>query len=222
MVQMLEERPPFVMFDTVSVEDREATIREGHYVGKDIDMVYITPAGSKDRIERVVTDWFEKLKDDLISERVPKLWVDFFKSSYEDYKQGKRSPTSGTSILDWPGLSPTLTKTLQSLHMLAIEDVAAMNEEGINRIGMGARALKQRAVDYLAAAKDVGKVAEEVSSLRAQLSDQITRNERLESKQELMARQLQALSTQPAPAGISMSSQISASDLLDDGPGSKL
>lgn len=221
-VQMLEERPPYVMFDTVSVEDREATIAAGHYVGKDVDMAFITPQGSKDRIERVVSEWFQKLADDLASERVPKLWVESYKAAYASYKEGREGPANGTSIRDWPGLSPTIVRSLQSLHLLAIEDVATMNEEAIARVGMGARALKQRAIDYLAASNDVGKVAEEVSSLRAQLADAANRNELNEAKLATMAAQLNSLIVDRPQPPQSTFTGITAADLLDDAPGERL
>jgi len=222
--QMLQERPPFVMFETVSIEDREATISAGHYVGRDVDMAFITPAGSKDRIERVVSEWFKKLDDDMAAERIPRAWVDSYKAHYRAYKEGMSVPTSGTSIVNWPGLNPTLVKTLQSLHLLSIEDVSVMNEESIARVGMGGRALKQRAIDYLSASSNVGKVAEEVSALRTALADEKARNERNEERMATMAMQLQQLAGQPQGQSVarqSASAGISAADILD-GPGDKL
>lgn len=224
MVDKLEDRPPYVTFETESVEDREASITAGHYVGRDVDMVYITPAGSKDRIVRVVSEWFQKLADDLAAERVPREWVNAFKAAYEDYKAGRGPVANGIPILDWPGLSPSQVKTLQSLRLLAVEDVAAMNEEAIARIGMGGRALKQRAIDYLAASKDVGKVAEKASRMEAELQIERQRNERIEEKMAAMAMELQALKSQ-APQGPALTSLgITSADLLDDSPslGAKL
>jgi len=223
MVQKLDERPPYVSFETVSVEDRAASIQAGHYVGRDVDMVYITPAGSKDRIERVVSEWFDKLRDDMAADRVPRTWVEAFRAEYEAYKAGSSRPVNGTPVSDWPGISPSQLKTLQSLRLLAIEDVAAMNEEAIARVGMGARSLKQRAIDYLAASENVGKVAEESSRLRAELADQKARNDMLEEKVAAMAMQLQTLASavpQNPSAGTTVG--ISAADLLDDSPGTKL
>lgn len=178
MVQILNERPPFVTFETRPVEDREASIKAGCYVGRDIDYAIITPAGSKDRIERVVTDWFAKLRDDVDAQRIPSEWVSHFKQKYDDYKAGRETPVNGTPVRDWPGVSPSMLKTLHSLHLLAIEDVANANEEAIARLGMGGRSLKQRAIDFLATAKDVGKAAEQLSAMRlenTQLRDDVQR-----------------------------------------------
>lgn len=217
--QKLEDRPPFVAFETVSVENRQATIDSGHYVGADVDYVYITPAGSKDRIERVVSDWFKKLEQDLREERIPPEWVTHFRAKYKDYKAGQVNTVNGTPILNWPGLSPSVVKQLQSLNMLAIEDVAAMNEEGIARIGMGGRALKQRAIDYLYAAENIGKTGEVLSALRAELDDANSRNVANEAKLTFLAGQVAALTSNAPQAVVWEGAGISLSDLIDDGPG---
>lgn len=191
MVQALAERPPFVAFETWPEEDRNASIQAGHYVGRDIDYAFITPAGSKDRIQRVVKEWFEQLAVDVQSERFPAEWLTHYRKMYEAYKAGETVVPNGMPLRDWPGLSPALLKTLNALNLFAVEDVAAANEETITRMGMGGRSLKQRAVDYLAAAKNVGKVAEDASAMRAM-------NERLQATVDTQAEQLAALQRQVA------------------------
>jgi hypothetical protein len=47
-----ELKPPYVRFEVRSVEDRTASIESGHYVGKDVIFAIVTPAGTRDRIER--------------------------------------------------------------------------------------------------------------------------------------------------------------------------
>lgn len=225
MVQKLEERPPFVRFETRSFEDREASLKAGHYVGTDVDFAFITPAGSKDIIERNVSEWFDMLKQQVLQERMPAEWADHFFRLYEGFKAGKEPPVQGTPVINWPGLSPSQTKLLLSLHLRAVEDVAQMNEETIARLGMGGRALKDRAIAWLAAAKDIGTVAEASAALKVE-------NEELKRANETMSQQIAVLTMQvaaiaqaqqiaiaPAPAP---SSDISAADLLDEDLGQKL
>jgi hypothetical protein len=211
MVQQLQERPPFITFDTVSVEDRAASIEKGHYVGKDIHMAYITPAGSKDRIERVVADWFPQLAVDQEAGRIPDAWVRYYKEAYKAFCDGEAAPVDGIPLRDWPGLSPTMVKTLTSLHLLTVQHIATANEETIARMGMGGRSLKQRAIDYLAAANDVGKVAEEASALRSALEAEKARNDDLARKMDILTAQMANLAPQGEPntrstgdAGISL------------------
>lgn len=220
MVQALTERPPFVQFETRSIEDRDATIKAGMYIGNDVDYAIITPAGSKDRIERIVSDWFKKLHEDVQAQRVPDTWLRHFEATYDAWKKGQAAPVTGYPIKDWPGLSPSQVKSLQSLHLLAVEDVAAANEETLGRIGMGSRALKQRAIDFLAAANDFGKVAEKASALTVEniqmKSDMQAMAETMASMQAQLAA-LQGSNSTVNQQALAQSDSISAADLFDSG-----
>lgn len=167
MVEVLKERPAYVTFEVRSIEDRNASIQAGHYVGRDVVYALITPMGSKDRIERVAEEWFAKLKKDVQDGRLPREWYQLYSGAYEDYIKGRETPVNGVALADWPAMTPTLRNTLTSIGVRTVEDLAAANEEVIKRMGMGGRAWKQRAIDYLTTAGDRGKTAEELSSLRA-------------------------------------------------------
>lgn len=196
MVQKLEERPPFVRFEVRAEEDRQASIEAGHYVGKDFDYALITPMGSKDCIERKVDEWFLKLQSDVSEGRCPREWLAGFKGLYADWKSGRESPASGSPILDWPPASPSQIKTLLSLHVRTVEDLAAANEEVLGRIGMGARALKQRAIDWLASAKNTGKVSEESAALKVENEQLKERCALLEERVGTLTAKVEALTTQ--------------------------
>lgn len=201
------------MFETKSVEDRAASIEAGHYVGKDVDYAYITPAGSKDRIERVVSEWLPQVRVDVEQGRLPQEWADHYNRIYRSFKEGTAAPVNGIPVKDWPGLSPSMFKTLQSLHLLAIEDVAAANEETIARLGMGGRALVQRARDYIAASKDVGQVAERASATAAELEASKAREASLREQVAAMQGQLAALA---AGTGIQLDPLPGGGISLDD------
>lgn len=221
-MEQLQERPAYVVFETRSVEDREATIKQGVYVGKDVDYALITPPGSKDRIERIVGEWLPQKKEDVQAGRLPDAWYRSYVAAYEDFKAGKESPIDGIPVIDWPGLSPSQVKTLLSLNLRSVQDVATMNEESIARLGMGGRSLKQRAIEYLAAAERNGKPAEELAALRQKLSESEAREKLLNEKMDQLGAQIKALmpANQQAAA---QSESISASDFLDDdGPGQPL
>lgn len=226
-IEKLEDRPPYVTFETRSIEDRDATIQAGHYVGRDVDFAFITPFGSKDRIERNVAEWFEQLDDQERQERIDPAWVAAYKKMYAAYKQGLELPPNGIPVVNWPGLSPSQVKQLLSLNLRAVEDVAAMNEECIGRLGMGGRALKDRAIAYLEASNDVGKVAEDAAAMRAENADLKRSNEELLVQVKALAAQVEALAkSQAFVQQQSMSTAfpqagIQASDLLEDEPAVK-
>lgn len=186
-ISIQEGRPAYVVFETLTEEDRDASIEQGKYVPKDVDYAYITPQGSKDRIPRQVADWFRQLDQQVQEGRLPAEWLAAYKAKYSAWKEGRAMPENGTPIINWPAVSPAQVKILLDANVRTVEDLAAANEQAIAAIGMGGRALKQRATDWLASAKDTGKMAEEMSALKAQNADLAASNER-------MAKQLQELS----------------------------
>lgn len=181
-LQQLKDRPPYVRFGYQQVEDRAASLEAGSYITKDVPIVFITPQGSKDCIERVVDDWFAQLQRDVAEGRLPREWFAEFKSAFEMWKDGQEIPVNGTPLLTWPVASPAVVRALTAVGCRTVEDLAAANEETISRIGMGARALKQRAVDWLAQAAGPGKVNAELSALRAENANLKVRNEQLETR----------------------------------------
>lgn len=217
-MQAMEARPPYVTFETRSVEDREESIKQGMYVGKDVDYVLITPSGSKDRIDRVVEEWLPQTRAEVQAERLPASWADHYAQAYKAFKAGQEIAVVGTPIQNWPGLSPTQYKTMQSLHIRSVEDLAQSNEETINRLGMGGRQLKQRAADWLASAQNVGQVAEKASELQAKLEAAEARVQELTELAENMGARLQALEgvNGGIPRPDSMTTAIQASDFIDD------
>ena len=192
-MQVAEARPPYVTYEVRAEEDRAASIAAGHYVAKDVTYAMITPQGSKDRIERQVDDWFLNLKQQVAEGRFPQEWLRNFQEQYKAWSEGREIPLTGHAVVNWPAVSPAQVKQLQQAHILTVEDLAGANEETVSRLGMGARALKQRAVEWLAAANNTGKIAEEVAALKAANADLTKRNDDLQTKLETMAKQIEAL-----------------------------
>jgi hypothetical protein len=182
-MKVAEERPPYVTFEVRAVEDRNASIEAGHYVATDVDYAFITPIGSKDRVERVVSEWFAKLEEDTRNQRFDPAWLRAYKEAYAAWKEGREMPVEGTAILTWPVLSPSQVKGLLDCQIRTVEDLAAANEETIARIGMGGRNLKQKALDWLSSAKTVGVKSEELTAVKQQ-------NEDLKAKNEALAKQV--------------------------------
>lgn len=161
-----DARPPYVTFERRAVEDREASIKAGMPRFQDLDYAIITPAGSKDRIERLVSEWFEQLKKEIQAGRFPQAWFDAYKGAFTAWKEGRELPEHGQSIMNWPIVTPSQTKLLLDLKVRTVEALAEANEETINRLGMGGRALKQQAVDYLKAANGTGKLVSQLNAMR--------------------------------------------------------
>lgn len=171
-----EPSPPYVVFETRAVEDRAASIEAGHFVHKDVHYAIITPAGTRDRIEKEAELWLKDLETGVQQERMPAHWLAAFRRAYEDWKANRETPEFGIPVGDWPGISPATVRTLQDIGLRTVEQVAEANEEAVARIGMGGRALKAKAQAFLDAASDTGKVAAELETLRAKITELETRD----------------------------------------------
>jgi hypothetical protein len=185
-MQIAEARPPYVTFEVCAVEDRNASIEAGHYIAKDVDFAFITPQGSKDRIELVVSEWFATLETEVRTGRFPAAWFEGFKESYRRWKSGQEIPENGYPVANWSILSPAQTRLFLDRGIRTVEDVAAMNEEAIQAIGMGGRMFKQRAIDWLASSKNIGKTSEELSALRIENADLKTSLEAIRKEFEVL------------------------------------
>lgn len=202
MVQIAEERPPFVSFETRAVEDRAASIEAGHYVARDVDFALVTPRGSKDRVERVVSEWFTNLKKEAANGRFPAEWLRSIESGYKDWKEGRETAVDGTSIKNWPILGPSQIVMLQQVGVRSVEDLAAANEELITRLGMGGRALVEQAKAWLESSSDVGKVSADINALRVENTQLKEQNKELLADLKTMAenvKQLQSAKTGSKP-----------------------
>lgn len=183
-----EERPPFVIFTEMPVEDRDESVKAGRKVMKSVDIAYITPSGSKDRIPRIVADWFRDLAQQVDEQRYPQAWLQHHEANYEAWKKGQARVLNGTALATWPGIGPAQAQNCQAIGVLTVEDLASLNDEGIRRLGHGAQDLKMRARAFIEAARDGGRVSQEVTALQMQ-------NEQLRLQNETMAQQLAELTT---------------------------
>lgn len=199
-MQAMEERPPYVQFELRAVEDRNASIEAGHYVARDVAFALVTPAGSKDRIERVVEEWFFQLDQQVKEERFPMAWLRAYKEAYASWKDGNEPVVNGTDIKNWPVASPAQVRLLSDLKIRAVEDLAACNEETVSRLGMGGRALKQKAVEWLESAKNGGKQTEEIVALKVSNSNLEEQNKKLMAQLTEVGNRLSLLEQAP-PGG---------------------
>jgi phytoene dehydrogenase-like protein len=176
MVSEMKARPSYVTFELRSVEDREKSIEAGHVVFKDVAYAVITPQGGNLVVDREVTPWLADLhkRGDENAEHYEKL--------YEAWKAGNDAPVDGTRVQDWPSITPAQVDQLKHAHCLSVEDLAAANEGMLSRIGMGGRALKQKAQAWLDSANNTGKAAEELQSLRILTEEQSETIETMKAK----------------------------------------
>jgi hypothetical protein len=172
MQAQAQNRPPYIEFHLRAEEDRDETIKTGIYKTKDVEFVTIMPAGdTKLKIDRQVDEWLQQTRDKVRQGNANPEHLAYFENAHRAWKQNQEIPVSGIPIKTWPALSPSQVQNLLSSNIRTIEDLAAANEDALLRIGMGGRALKERAIAHLAAANGVSAVAEENAALKAGMSD---------------------------------------------------
>jgi len=189
-----EERPAWVQFEVRSIENKAESEKVGRYVGEDVDFVLVTPAYSKDCFEHKAEQWFENVKRDVKNGRTPPRWLELWQESYKRFKDGQEPPVDGTPIKGWSILSPSQEKMLLSVGVRAVEDLAAINEEGLRRLGMGGIALKQKAESWLKAAEDHGPIASENAELHRKVIELEASLEAALEQNRLLAQQVQNVS----------------------------
>lgn len=193
MVSKQEAKPPYVQFSYVPIEDRDASIAKGCPVYKDVAYATVTSAGSKDNVVRPVEDWFALLRKEVQQERFPADWLAHYEKAFEHFRKGEELPVNGTPIKTWPAITPSQVKMLTEMHVLTVEQLAEANEQVIGAIGMGGRALKQKAVDFLASASDHGKVAMELETVRRDLAEALASKSDMTAQIVAQQKQLDAL-----------------------------
>lgn len=172
-------RPPYVRFEYRVVEDREASIAAGHYVPRDVAYAVVMPSGSRDETDHVAEEWIVKIKDQASRGFYPPEWAEAFGNYFKAWKEGQEIPLSGFSVRNWAAISRAEAEMLITANVRTVEDLAEANDVACARIGLGGGALKRKAIEWLKSAQDTGKVAEEISSIKAMLEDLKAENDRL-------------------------------------------
>ncbi len=185
-----EARPPYVRFETRPIEKRQPDSQGGGVMYIDTDFAIVTSHGSKDTVEKIVDEWFPRLKDEVRQGRFPQAWLDAYRGSYRAWKEDQAPPVNGTAIRNWPSVSPAEVKRLTDLGIIAIEDLAQANEELISKLGMGGRSLKQRAQDYVTAATGTAPLIAQLDSMRRMLEGMQNQVNTLTQRNEFLQTQL--------------------------------
>lgn len=212
-VQEREERPATVRFETRAVENKQGSLEAGHWVGKEVDYALINAPYSRDVVEMKVESWFRNLDFDVMNGRLRPEWRDGYKAKYRAWKDGAELPPEGTPIKTWPVLSPAQVKHLLSINILTVEDLAGINGEGAQRIGMGAIDLKNKAAAWLSQAKDKGPLTIENAELKKRVASlEADVSAIAEQNRKLLARLEGSVAAAPAV----VSSTITADDIMPE------
>lgn len=208
MPEISENRPPYVEFKRVSVEDRAATIAAGVYKTKEVDYIVLVPHGSegKIRVEKEYALWLHGVEPHTSAlpfeqgpSRFPREWVEKIKAAYSAWKKGEDLAIEGTPLKNWPVCSPGMAKIFNDLHVYSVEELAVASDDLLERVGMGAIPLRQRARDWVAAAGgETAKLTARLEVSEQANKDKDVRIASLEEQLKLLQGQVALLATQVA------------------------
>jgi len=136
-VSYAEDDRMLVWFFRKSIQNGAQSEAEGRPIFEGKDYVHIQQPGERDYIER------EAHQGDI--GRWPRHW--------QAYQEGREQDQAGTPIATLYPTNPEVVDMMRALKVSTVEQLANLTEQGIARMGMGARAHVQRAKDFLEAAK---------------------------------------------------------------------
>jgi len=161
-----EERKAYVRFELVAEEDIVASKEAGRYISKDIEYAKITPPYSKDCVIQKVTTWIAQMEENVRNDRLPRKWMEEYIAQLEGWRKGQELPPEGTAIRGWSMISPAQQENCIRVNILTVEDLAGLNDSGARMLGMGSLDLKNKALAWLAQAKDKGPLVIEMTALK--------------------------------------------------------
>ena len=151
-----DETPRIVAeFFTKPMEDKEAEKRLGHAVFVDVDHCRWHKRGSNLSATECKIATLPKL--------YPHIWP-VVKPAYEAWKGGRDEEVQGTALKNWPMVSPAMVLNLRAINIRSVEELADTTEADFQRIGPGARDLREKARAWLKVANETGRIAAELKS----------------------------------------------------------
>lgn len=197
-VGLMQERPPYIRFEVGTMEYRD---NSGVSHSRDVEFIKVTPAGSKDVHEAIADEWI-KGKEDLARQNPPAYnpeWAQRFRASFDLWRKGMAVPEHGTSIRSWPVASPSEVKRCIDANVLTVEDLAQINEQGIGRLGMGARVLQAKAATWLKERDGPGQAVARVNALEVENEDLKRQLAQMSETVATLSERVTALAGEPRP-----------------------
>lgn len=177
-------KPPHLRFEEGTVKDNAASLAAGRAVFKPVIRVFIrAPGDEKCEVPFIVEQdgfdeagnpckvfpWEIHLREKLHHGFKTREEYDYCMRSLNHWKATQQTLIEGTPVIEWQLLTKAEAENLRSLGILSVEQCADMNEVAMASYGMGGRAIKDKAKNWLSANTNPGKAAERISSLESNL-----------------------------------------------------
>ena len=143
----------FATFYDNAVESKSKSKEKGYPVFEDVLYIKIVVPNQVDCVPRPMQE-----KD---KERFPKSW--------EAYVTGSEPAESGFPLQEWPQLTGGELKVCQANKIKTVEQLAAVADTGVHRLGPGGMGLKDRAQKFLKSLGETDAVRKENKELKARI-----------------------------------------------------
>lgn len=126
---------------------------------------------------------------------------------YGAFREGVEVSPDGTPLEEWPILNRAQVAELKHLGIKTVEHVAALDDHAMQRIGMGGRVLRDKALAYLDDAANVAmneRLSKENDDLKARLSALENQNAELGQLMTQMHTEMQQFRNTPSAVATSI------------------
>jgi len=128
----------YVNFYMESLEDQEASVKEGRPIFRDCEFIKIIPPGDKNTV---------------ICEPVTEEYKMRWPNQYAAFKNQQIQVNEGTPLEEWPVLRKSQVMMFKAMNIHTVEHLAAVSDSNLSNLGMGAREIREKAIAYLENAK---------------------------------------------------------------------
>lgn len=156
-----------IRFEDKSEPDPIKTAEAGHPVYKTVHFAYVRNPGSRD-------EWTTKVNENFFRQ--------YGRAAYDKWIETQEQPAEGTPLELWPPLPKHLVEEWRYFHVRSIEQLAALSDTNVQRMGMGVLEWRKKAQAWLEDAK-TGAASQKL----------VSDNERLMREVERLTRQVQEL-----------------------------
>jgi hypothetical protein len=128
-----------VEFNSIAIEDEEASATSGRPVYREIEAIrIIVPGDGRSVVERTATP----------TDKV------MYAKQYEAFIRKEAIIGDGTPLEEWSRMSTGLVRTLKSYNVFSVDQLAALGDETLSQIGMlNGRLIRRQAQEWLLSAK---------------------------------------------------------------------
>jgi hypothetical protein len=160
-----------VEFFTKAKQNRRESAKQGRAIFDDVEMVKIRIAGDQKSVFVAPAHDASSVRDPHDNQRL--TYAQLHRGPYEAFKRGQTYIGSGTPLKELPFITNAKQLELEAQNVFTAEALAQLDGSMLQKLGMGARELKNQAEAYLAKAAgsaDVTKLAAENAALEERLA----------------------------------------------------